>query len=119
MDIDSLQSDLKYFFRQKGLKSTLSIAISTGIPQSTVYRALEKKNIKLTSGLKKLVNYSNFDLVKYKKVEPASCKTLMDTLHQIWDGSEAHAKQISKLLLAAHSCNMYGNNTIGRQGARD
>lgn len=119
MNIDLLQADLKVFFQQHGLKSTVSIASRTGISQSTVYRALEKKNVRLTSGLKKLVSYSGLSLVKYKEIEPASCKTLMDTLQQVWDGSEAHAKLLSKLLLAAHSCNMSSTNAIRRHGVRD
>lgn len=119
MNLELLQADLKEFFRREGLDSSLAIALSTGIPQSTVYRALEKKQVKLTSGLKKLVNYSNIDINNYKQVNPAECATLMNTIRSIWDGSEAHAKQLSKLLIAAHSCRIASENAMGKRSGRD
>lgn len=119
MNLELLQADIKAFFRDKGMKSSLSIALSTGIPQSTVYRALEKKQVKLTSGLMKLVNYSKIDVNNYKQVNPADCATLMNTIRTVWDGSEAHAKQLSKLLIAAHSCKITSENAMGRRSGSD
>lgn len=119
MNIALLQADLKSYFIKRGLKSSVSIAIATGIPQSTVYRALERKNAKLTAGLRRLVNYSNIEIEVYKEVDPTSNDTLMSTIRYIWDGSEAHARQISKLLLAAHSCKIASENALGRHSGRD
>lgn len=119
MNLEQLQADLKAFFSHEGLKSSSSIALLTGIPQSSVYRALEKKQVKLTSGLMKLVNYSKININNYQQVNPAECAILMNTIRCVWDGSEAHAKQLSKLLIAAHSCKIKGENAIGRRSGRD
>jgi hypothetical protein len=33
----------------------------------------------------------------------------MEALSIVWNGTDTHAKQLSKLLLTAHSCKLNGN----------
>lgn len=109
MDIQRLQADLKLFFTDQGCESSLSIAKTVGMQQSTVYRSLYEERPKLTRGLKELCKYANFSAEDYIKKDPASNECLMRALNLVWNGTEAHAKQLSRLLLTAHSCRINGN----------
>lgn len=109
MNIYKLQTDLKFFFSKKGCDSSLSIAKLTGLEQSTVYRSLYQDRPKLTKGLARLCNYAKFNLSDYVQKDPASNECLMKTLKQVWNGTDAHAKQLSRLLLTAHSCRINRN----------
>lgn len=106
MNIKQVQNDVLSHFAELGLNSSLSISNATGISQSTVWRSLYESRNKITKGLLRLCDYSNIDINSYRKVKPAENEILMSTLAQVWNGTEAHAKKLSKLILAAHSVNM-------------
>ncbi len=109
MNIEKLQNDLQSFFKKKGHTTSTAIADLLEMPQSTVHRSLYKEHAKLTKGIVKLCNYANFDIRKYSDKDPASNKYLMEALNLVWNGTDAHAKQLSKLLMVAHSCRLNGN----------
>lgn len=109
MNIKKLQDDLKSFFRKNGCTTSTAIANLAKMGQSTVYRSLYSEHTKPTKGLKQLCNYANFDINKYTQKDPASNKHLMDALNLVWNGTDAHAKQLSRLLMVAHSCRLNGN----------
>ena len=109
MSIKNLQDDLKGFFRGRGCTSSTAIAELVGMEQSTVYRSLYKERTKLTRGLVGLCNYANFNAYDYMQKDPASNPQLMQTLSLVWNGTDAHAKQLSRLLLTAHSCKLNGS----------
>ncbi len=109
MGIESLQADLKKFFENEGCISSSSIALLVGMEQSTVYRSLFMGRPKLTKGLIDLCNYAKINAFDYKHKDPASNQYLMEALSIVWDGTDTHAKQLSKLLLTAHSCKLNGN----------
>lgn len=104
MDIEALQKELKEFFESQGLKSSLSIANQYGMVQSTVYRNLFEAQVSMTPSLKKLCNYAGIDYSGYGSDNAKRSEIIMDAVQQVWDGTEAHAKKIRRLLLAAHSC---------------
>lgn len=106
MNIEKLQSDLKKHFEQRGFKTSVSIAEATNIGQPTVYRSLYEKRPRLTKGLVRLCDYAKIDLNRYKQKDAASNKHLMEALNTVWNGTDAHAKQLSRLLLTAHSCKL-------------
>lgn len=54
----------------------------------------------------KLCNYANIDYRKYQNIDPKSHQYLMDVLTKVWNGTDGHAKQLGRLLLAAHSCKL-------------
>lgn len=109
MNIECLQNDLKKFFKKKGCSSSISIAELVGMQQTTVYRSLYQNRPKLTRGLIELCNYANFNASEYLQKDPASNKDLMQALRVVWNGTDSHAKQLSKLLLTAHSCKLNGS----------
>ncbi len=104
MNINRLQNEVLEAFRLMGLNNTLSISKELGMVQSTVYRNLEKPQKRITPSLKELCIYAGIDISRFDVVEPESNQTIMDALKQVWDGSEDHAREIKRLLLAAHSC---------------
>ncbi len=74
--------------------------------QSTVYRNLMKPQRKLTKGLMQLCNYLDIEPKRYLINNPCTNTYLMRVLSTVWNGSDEHARQIGKLLLAAHSCKL-------------
>ena len=106
MNIYKLQKDLLKTYCDKGLDTSISIAKSVNMCQSTVYRNLFQPQKKLTRGLVKLCNYANIDYRKYQNIDPKSHQYLMDVLTKVWNGTDGHAKQLGRLLLAAHSCKL-------------
>lgn len=107
MNIEDLQKRLLKIFReQQGLNHPSAIAEAYGMVQSTVYRNLKMPQNSMTPGLKKLCIYAKIDLSEHSSVNPGDSKIIMDAIQQVWDGSEAHAKRIRRLLLTAHSCKM-------------
>jgi hypothetical protein len=72
--------------------------------QSTVYRSLYGHRQKMTRSIKKLCNYAKIDVSLYSDKDPKSNIVLMDALQRVWNGTDEHAQQLSKLLLTAHSC---------------
>lgn len=109
MNICKLQTDLKSFFSQRGCESSLSIANFTGMKQSTVYRSLYQERPRLTKALIRLCSYANLKIDDYNQKDPASNECLMRALNLVWNGTDAHAKQLSRLLLTAHSCRISAN----------
>ena len=80
MNINKLQKDLLREYCDKGLETSVSIANSVNMCQSTVYRNLFQPQIKLTKGLLELCKYANFDYKKYQKIDPKSHQYLMNVL---------------------------------------
>jgi len=106
MNIDELQDDLLIYFESRGSTTSLSISKLCNMQQSTVYRSLWQKRPKVTRGLIQLCNYANIKIENYTEVNPGSNEILMNTLRKVWNGSNEHAKELSRLILAAHSCKM-------------
>lgn len=106
MNIIKLQSDLLNRYSEKGLKTSVSISKAVNMCQSTVYRNLYQPQTKLTKGLIDLCIYADIDYKKYQKIDPKSHRYLMDVLSTVWNGTDSHAKQLGRLLLAAHSCKL-------------
>ena len=111
MNIKKLQNDLENFFKKNGYTTSTAIADLLEMPQSTVHRSLYNEHVKLTKGIIKLCNYANFDVTKYSDKDPASNKYLMEALKLVWNGTDAHAKQLSRLLMVAHSCRLNGTQS--------
>ena len=106
MNIDKLQKDLLKKYCDKGFNTSVSIAEHVNMCQSTVYRNLFQPQKKLTTGLLVLCNYANINYKKYQEIDPKSHQYLMDVLTNVWNGTDGHAKQLGRLLLAAHSCKL-------------
>lgn len=109
MNIKKLQSDLICYFKNSGLSTSVSIAEAVGMQQSTVYRSLYQSRTKLTRGLVELCNYAKIDMSDYESRDPSLNKDLMHALKIVWNGTDVHAKQLSRLLLTAHSCTLNSN----------
>jgi hypothetical protein len=106
MNINKLQKDILNKCGDKGLDTSVAIAKKAYMCQSTVYRNLFQPQKKLTKGLIELCNYANIDYREYQNIDPKSHQYLMDVLTNVWNGTDSHAKQLGRLLLAAHSCKL-------------
>lgn len=104
MNIKKLQIDLIRHFESKGLSSSNAIAKSYGMVQTTVYRSLYEVRIQPTDGIRELCNHAGININDYSVKNPSESATLMNALSLVWDGTEQHAKQLKRLILAAHSC---------------
>lgn len=104
MHIPTIQALILQAFEKKGLSSTVQIARAAGLNQSCVYRALNGKPTRLTKNLRILCEAAEIDLDSFAP-DPTSNETLMSALKSSWDGTEAHAKFIAKLLKLISSVN--------------
>jgi transcriptional regulator with XRE-family HTH domain len=84
--------------RESDNKSQEQLAKIAEADQSTVSRILQGKICRMTMPLVKLCKYANIDLAN-ESPNPAYNKLLMDALKQVWDGTEADAKVIARILL--------------------
>lgn len=105
MNISKVQESVLKSFDTRGLNTTVSIANACDMTQSTVYRALKGDPKRMTAALNKLCIYANINPKNFTD-SPEQSETLMNALKQVWDGTEAHAKQLARLLIVANSCKL-------------
>jgi hypothetical protein len=105
MNICKIQKSLLDIFNEKGMSTTVSIANSYSMTQSTVHRALKGHPKRMTSALNKLCKYADLSMSDFTS-DPGECDILMSALRCVWDGTEVHAKQLAKLLIVATSCKL-------------
>jgi hypothetical protein len=98
-DATVLASELREYFKRKGIESSNGIANVTNINQSQIYRNLFSTPHRVGKTLKELCKYAKIDM--YEPVpDPRNSATLIGALSVVWDGSEVHAKKISRALFA-------------------
>lgn len=74
------------------------IAMESGIHQSQVCRILSGKFKRCSKSVLILCKYANLSLVQ-KNTDPRANEQLMKALSLAWDGTDAHAEMIAKLLI--------------------
>lgn len=87
----------------------VTLASLLGIDQGKICRVRNGQFRRLTPTVAELCRYADFDLTIRRN--PASSEILMKALSEVWDGSDAHARLIARLLRDAVR--------IGADGKRD
>jgi transcriptional regulator with XRE-family HTH domain len=99
--VAELVRGLRAFCEDKKISDS-ELARRTGVPQSTVHRILHSpRSDRVTSRLKELCKYANISLEITAMPDPAHNGVMMSALREIWDGSDAGARAIATMLLAA------------------
>lgn len=99
--VNDIFLDLKRFLEAySGNQSEL--AKQAGVDPSTISRAMHSaRRARLSGPLRELCTIANISLViapTALRPDPSSSPELMEALSEVWDGSQSHAKVISKLL---------------------
>ena len=94
-------ADLKAHFKSSGLTQS-EYSKKSGVNQATISRLLktESNRTRLSSGLVKLWNYASINIYRHKVNDIMTQTELLNALESVWDGTESHAKALTKLLEA-------------------
>lgn len=104
-DAASLAGEVRDQLLASGLATSTEIARASGLGQPQVYRNLFGKPKRAGRVMMALCKYAGVDA--YESVgDPSRSAVLMEALAEVWDGSEAHARKLAKLLLAHHQARM-------------
>lgn len=97
----ALASEIRARLSERQLVTSTAIAKASGLGQSQVYRNLFGHPKTASKTLLALCNYAGVDAYE-GYADPAQSQVLMSALGSIWDGSDAHARRLARLLLAHH-----------------
>ncbi|KHS05257.1 hypothetical protein RM61_22430 [Xanthomonas phaseoli pv. phaseoli] len=101
----ALVSELRNKFALKGLNGSSAIARATKLGQPQVYRNLFGSPKKVSRTMQQLCAYADVDAYEGTS-DPSESKVLMEALATVWDGTDAHAKRLAKLLFAHQQAHM-------------
>lgn len=73
------------------------------IHQATLSKYLMEPPRGVTPALKKICNYANISLYTDKPNQPEKNQVLMKALRDNWDGTDEHARKISKIIHAVEN----------------
>lgn len=104
-DPTTLAQELRCRFAELDLITGTGIAKATGLGQSQVHRNLFGSPRRLSRTLLSLCKYAQVDAYE-RASDPRESSALMEALAQVWDGSEAHARRLAKLLFAHRQAHM-------------
>jgi len=96
-----LAREVRTHFERQGIKGSAAIARAVRLGQSQVHRNLYGCPKRVTKTLRLLCEYANIEVVS-GGADPRGSATLMAALHDVWDGSEGHARRLARLLFAHH-----------------
>lgn len=95
----ALAIEIRTRLAERKLVTSTAIAKESGLGQSQVYRNLFGRPKTASKTLLALCEYAGVDAYEGYS-DPAQSQILMNALGSIWDGSEAHARRLAKLLFA-------------------
>lgn len=101
----ALASELRNKLALNGLTSSTAIARAAKLGQPQVYRNLFGRPKKVSRTIRNLCEYADVDAYE-GTTDPTESKVLMEALATVWDGTDAHAKRLAKLLFAHHQALM-------------
>lgn len=101
----ALVSELRDRFAQDGLNTSTSIARASGLGQPQVYRNLFGRPKKVSRTMRMLCKHAGVDAYEGTS-DPRESKVLMEALATVWDGTDAHAGRLAKLLFAHQQAHM-------------
>lgn len=92
--MDDLASEIGKFLSREGLSQSM-LAQRAGVSQSAVSRAVSGSPRRSGRARRKLVEYMR------QAQEPPELRPTLDAVAATWDGSEAHAEALARLILAS------------------
>lgn len=92
--MDDLASEIRGFLSREGLSQSI-LAQRAGVSQSAVSRAVSGSAMRNGRARRKLVEYM------HQAQEPPAPRPTLDAIAATWDGSEAHAEALARLILAS------------------
>lgn len=101
----ALASELRDQFAQSGFETSSAIARACGLGQPQVYRNLFGNPKTVSRTLRSLCKHAGIDAYEGTS-DPRDSKVLMDALASVWDGTDAHAGRLAKLLFAHQQAHM-------------
>lgn len=104
-DAAKLADEVRVTLKSRGLVTGTEIARASGLGQPQVHRNLFGQPKRAGRTLLALCKYAGINAYE-RASRPADSPVLMQALAEVWDGSEAHARKLAKLLLAYHQARM-------------
>lgn len=101
----ALAVELRDKLALEGLAGSSAIARAANLGQPQVYRNLFGRPKKVSRTMRDLCKYANVDAYEGTS-NPSESKVLMEALATVWDGSDAHARRLAKLLFAHQQAHM-------------
>ncbi|WP_426803424.1 hypothetical protein [Xanthomonas campestris] len=101
----ALAGELKDKLALRGLTASSAIARASKLGQPQVYRNLFGRPKKVSRTMRQLCEYAGIDAYE-GTADPSESKVLMEALATVWDGTDAHAKRLAKLLFAHQQAHM-------------
>lgn len=104
-DVAKLADEVRTSLRGRGLITGTEISRASGLGQPQVHRNLFGQPKRIGRTLLALCKYAGVNAYE-RAGRPTDSPVLMQALAEVWDGSEAHARKLAKLLLAHHQARM-------------
>ena len=98
--MQQLSQKLGDFISTSGL-SQEELATKAGVSQSTVSRALRRFPKKHSQAVVKLCSYAGIELKNDVSSTATGTKQVLKAFGEIWDGSDAHAAAIARIIEAS------------------
>jgi transcriptional regulator with XRE-family HTH domain len=105
MTVQRIVRELRSFMEMNSYSQT-RLSTESGIPQSTISRALNKPK-RLTETHRELCKIAGIALEE-SAAGGSALDELMQTVMEVWDGSREHAQSIARLLKAGATLEAYG-----------
>jgi transcriptional regulator with XRE-family HTH domain len=100
INMQQLSEKLCNFITTRGL-SQEELASEAGVSQSTVSRALRRFPERHSQAVIKLCNYAGIELKNDMGSTAIGTKQVLKAFEEIWDGSDAHATAIARIIEAS------------------
>lgn len=111
MNVHAIASTLRSFMEQKGYTQTF-VSEETGIPQSTICRAL-KSPVRVTKTHLALCKFAEIP-IEHNAATESMKDELVGELLDVWDGTREHADLIARLLRSAAGLEAHAADRIGK-----
>lgn len=99
-------------FMERSSYSQARISQDTGIPQATISRAL-KAPVRISRTHRALCKFAGIDIQAARPRGDAR-ESLVQTVLEVWDGTDEHAQLLARLLKAAATLEAYGASRVAR-----
>ena len=98
--MQSPTAELSDYMAKNGL-SQAALAKQAHVSQATVSRALQRFPKKHSEAICRLCNYAGIELSNDKLSTGLGIKSVLTAFENIWDGSDAHAEAIARIIAAS------------------
>lgn len=97
-----LVAEIKAYMSESCIKQ-IELSDCSKIHQATLSKYLRKPPRRVTPALQKVCNYADISLYTDTPNQPEKNQVLMKALRDNWDGTDEHARKISKIIHAVEN----------------